>query len=290
MCEKLLLWSSPRFYFAGHGPGEGEYLHLLLQQRKTHRCRTFREYQIMKNARRAFLVIAFLSSFIGQGVGPLGRANAASPAVVQNEAFGNSYGDWSVRWWQWLLSIPAATNPNLDGDCTQGQSGNVWFLAGSFFTTPAIRTCVIPTPPQGSNKKPVRTVFFPLINNIGFKAFGFETLNDLRLQAANLVDNVTNLVCTIDGTDCGTLCKTDDGNGCPTDLFAFRATSPSFSLLAVQQGVLPPGKLSVPGNADPIVSDGYWMLVTLPPGQHIIHFGGTSGNFSVNVTYTLTVP
>jgi len=134
-------------------------------------------------------------------------------------------------------------------------------------------------------------VFFPLINTIGFKAFGYETLNDLRLQAANQIgDNVTKLVCTIDGTDCGTLCKTDDGNGCPTDLFAFRATSPSFSLLAVQQGVLPPGKLSVPGNADPIVSDGYWMLVTLPPGQHIIKFSGTAGNFHPDVTYTLTVP
>jgi hypothetical protein len=237
-------------------------------------------------------LVGSLGIFLGLVDLPLGKANAAS-VVVQNEAFGNSYGDWSAMWWQWTLSIPAATNPNFGGDCTQGQSGNVWFLAGSFDSIPAIRNCVIPAPKPP--KKPVNTVFFPMINAIGFKAFGYQTLNDLRQQApprgANL-DNVTKLVCTIDGTDCATLCQTDDGSSCPTtDLFAFRATSPSFSVLAPAQGVLPPGMLTGPGSGDPLVSDGYWMLVTLPSGKHTIHFGGTTADgFVEDVTYNLTVP
>jgi hypothetical protein len=41
----------------------------------------------------------------------------------------------------------------------------------------------------------------------------------------------------------------------------------------------------------PAVSDGYWVKVeALPPGNHVINFGGISNNgFSVNVTYHITV-
>ena len=49
--------------------------------------------------------------------------------------FANTYGEWSARWWQWLMSIPKATNPNLDATgahCAEAQTGQVWFLAGLF--------------------------------------------------------------------------------------------------------------------------------------------------------------
>src|SRR4029077_20020533 len=48
---------------------------------------------------------------------------------------GVTYGEWTARWWQWLLSIPGPVNTNLDttgANCAQGQSGPVWFLAGRF--------------------------------------------------------------------------------------------------------------------------------------------------------------
>src|SRR5437763_11387933 len=65
--------------------------------------------------------------------------------------YGLTYGEWSARWWQWLLAIPPNVNPNFDGtsldpdvatvnDCAQGQSGPVWFLAGTF-GGPAERAC-----------------------------------------------------------------------------------------------------------------------------------------------------
>src|SRR5437899_4468391 len=47
---------------------------------------------------------------------------------INSKPYGLSYSEWSARWWQWVLQIPAATNPNLDAtgvDCAEGQSGQV---------------------------------------------------------------------------------------------------------------------------------------------------------------------
>src|SRR5262249_28424593 len=113
--------------------------------------------------------------------------------------------------------------------------------------------------------------------NLGFKPKGYETLNDLRLLAAGAVDNVSQLKCTIDSTPCA-------GN-----LFAFRATSPAFTVNPPSQALVPPGNLTAPASTDSLVSDGYWMLIApLAAGQHTIKFGGTSAGFSVDVTYTIT--
>jgi len=230
----------------------------------------------MKSRTKYCLVAVFtmLLGFVGQTAGPLApTASAATQQqnVIGVQTFGATYGEWSARWWQWLLSIPAAVNPNLDTtgeNCAQGQQDDVWFLAGTFGGT-ATRTCTIPA------GKPI---FFPLINNLAFKPSGRETLLDLRRLAGGLIDDVTVLQATIDGE-------------AVQNLFGFRVRAPSFTVIAPPRGLVPPGQLSVPGNTDPIVSDGYWLLLSpLPAGQHVIHFHAeTSGGFVVDVTYHLTI-
>ena len=219
---------------------------------------------------RLLVALALLLGFIGQVAGPLVSPANAGP-VVEVTSFGATYGEWSARWWQWLLSIPAAVNPNLDTSgqhCDQGQKDDVWFLAGNFGGTVA-RTCTIP---------PGKPIFLPLINTIAFKPNGKETLLDLRKLAADFIDTVTSLQATI------------DGQAVP-NLSTFRVRSPSFTVIAPPQGLVPPGKLSVPGNTDPLVSDGYWLLLSpLPAGAHTIHWRAvTSGGFVVDVTYNLTI-
>ena len=71
------------------------------------------------------------------------------PAVIPPQArpHGQSYGEWSVAYWQWLWAIPAASSPVLDetGEfVAAGQSGSVWFLARTFGGT-AVRTAWIPS-------------------------------------------------------------------------------------------------------------------------------------------------
>ncbi len=221
--------------------------------------------------RRALITgAAVLFGTLGQAMGPL-APQASAADVVPNFGFGDSYAGWSAKWWQWLLSIPSAINPDVDptgGNCAQGQSGPVWFLAGTLSGS-ATRTCTMPAG---------KAIFFPMINAIGFKPKGNETLNDLRLLVAGTADNVTALTCTIDDTPCA------------GDLLAFRATSPVFTVNPPPQGLIPPGNLTAPASTDTLVSDGYWMLIApLPVGTYTIKYGGTSGGFSVDVTYTLKV-
>jgi hypothetical protein len=99
-------------------------------------------------------VLSLVLMVVGQAAGPLVSSATANPGggppvfPVEVQAFGASYGEWSARWWQWLLGIAADVNPNLDdtgANCGQGQAGNVWFLAGTFGGDPVTRKCTIPS-------------------------------------------------------------------------------------------------------------------------------------------------
>src|SRR5437762_10186792 len=98
---------------------------------------------------RRTVAIAGLILGISLGVGSASGQNLGNPGILppNSNAFGRSYAEWSAAWWQWLLSIPADTNPNFatgDVDCTLGQTGHVWFLAGTFGGS-ATRNCMIAT-------------------------------------------------------------------------------------------------------------------------------------------------
>ena len=79
----------------------------------------------------AIFIIAVLV-LVGAGVSQTSAANQQAN-VIAVQTYGATYGEWSARWWQWLLSIPAAVNPNLaqgEVDASLGQFDDVWFLAG----------------------------------------------------------------------------------------------------------------------------------------------------------------
>jgi len=221
--------------------------------------------QVSMNIRRdtsRFAIVTFVMVIVAaQGFVPYAKAQVQS---VTN--YGASYGEWSARWWEWALSIPAVKNPVLDptgNNCSVGQVGNVWFLAGTFGGS-VNRTCTIPA---------AKAIFFPLVNSVGLFPLGNETSLDLRVNyAAPIIEGVTSLKCTLDGRPCA------------QNLFDFRVQSPIFEALVRSQSLLPPHFY------DPAVADGYWLLLApLKPGPHTLNFGGTSGTFSVDVTYNLTV-
>ena len=119
----------------------------------------------------------------------------AVPLAVN--AFGNTYGEWSARWWQSALSIPADTNPLLDptgAHCAEGQGGQVWFLAGTLGCA-ATRSCSVP----GG-----KALFFPILNVV-FGQPSYCTgpsdcdVTALRVAAAAEEDNPATLTVSIDG-------------------------------------------------------------------------------------------
>jgi len=93
---------------------------------------------------------------------------AALPALAQTVPLippdkpvaGVSQEEWSKRWWRWALSFDEDGSPVGDPDgslCAEGQSGPVWFLAGTYETARTVRKCRVPAG---------KTLFFPLVNFI----------------------------------------------------------------------------------------------------------------------------
>jgi hypothetical protein len=79
--------------------------------------------------------------------------------------FGMTYGEWSARWWQYIISIPPEDNPLFDfngAKCGVGQYGPVFFLVGVGVNDnppPAqvTRDCAIPAG---------KAVLIPISNNL----------------------------------------------------------------------------------------------------------------------------
>src|SRR5262245_25615613 len=207
-----------------------------------------------------------------------------------SHAYGNTYGEWSARSWQCALSSPVATNPALDDtgvNCAEGQSGQVWFLAGSF-SGGFDRTCAVP---HG------RALLFAILN----AAFGVA-VGDCEPTKAGTPCDVTVL-----RADAAAALSLDFVEMEATlddvplrNLIAYHVQSPVFSVTlpsaTLPELVLDPLRVGVPsGTYTPMVSDGFWlMLAPLSAGAHTLHYkgtvtGGPFDGFVIDGTYHLTI-
>ena len=221
----------------------------------------------MKSNTRRFMTI------VGIGLGlmmPLNMAFANSPNLEELTA----------EWWQWALSIPTSINPQLDttgGNCMVGQRGSMWFLAGTFGSGSATRTCAVP---EGT------VLFFPVINAVNIntpKVCGQGPRNipvsDLRALSAASVNGATNLSVKVDGKPVANL---------------QRVRSRVFEVALPEDNVFDApctgaGLGNVPaGIYSPAVDDGFYvMLAPLNGRTHKLQFHAE--NPSQDVTYNLTV-
>jgi len=195
--------------------------------------------------------------------------------------FGMTHGDWIAAYWQYILSIPASTNPALDTTgqyCNLGQSsGPVFFLNGSFAPGVLItRSCTI----HGS-----KALYIP---NVGCEcstaeAPPFHGDNGQEMRACTLAFT--------DGIGVKTLRVTVDGRKIQ-DLGSYRAQSPLFDFVMPAHDNI----LGVDGvSSGSSVADEYAvMLKPLPPGRHMVHFegrfvSGPGAGLAFAVTYNLTI-
>lgn len=193
-----------------------------------------------------------------------GRADESPLLPATAAVAGVSQQDWSRRWWEWAGSFDREESPVADRTgalCGVGQSGPVWFLAGTYGTRRTIRTCRVP---QGKH------LFFPLINYVVARGAGSGSdCEELTQTAARITDRAAALVLEIDGVR-------------HEDLEQHRlATDGCFDL-----GARTPERFRI----YPTAADGYYvMLKPLPPGRHTLNFGGALPSVLQAVTYTLIV-
>ena len=214
------------------------------------------------------------------GVLPLVLASALAarnpnPTILppNSNPHGMSYGQWGDAWWQWALSIPADVNPMLDptGEfAAEGQSGSVWFLAGTQGGT-AVRTVTVPAG---------KSLFFPIYNWVwvNLPEFGDDPWSEeqeafARESLAFFVDTPPELSCEID-------------DRAVQQITSYRCQTPEDGEYMV---TFPDGNVwGLPaGTYGPSVSDGYFlMLAPLSAGEHTIHFAAEG---DLDVTYHITV-
>ncbi|MEW6251480.1 MAG: hypothetical protein AB1716_12590 [Planctomycetota bacterium] len=182
-----------------------------------------------------------------------------NPGIIpaHAEPHGKSYGEWAAAWWQWALSIPAERNPLLDPNgqfCGEGQSGPVWFYAGTFGSN-AERWCTVPAG---------KTIFMPVYNWIfGAAVFDCEPtvpgvpcdVPTLRAKAAAAVNAAEIVTVSIDGE-------------LIEDVFAYRQVCPEPFEITLPEGAV----FGLPaGTFFPHVTDGFWLMLTpLPLGEHTL--------------------
>jgi hypothetical protein len=177
---------------------------------------------------------------------------------------GLSQGEWSVRGWQWAASFQYEESPVADRSgekCAARQSGDVWFLAGTYGTKRTIRTCTVP---EG------KYLFFPLINYVVFPRAEDTSGCAPRVElAAQMTDEPSTLVLDLDGVRFEGL---------------QRHRQPSPGCFDVGSRSVPPRKIF------PAAANGYYVMIgPLERGTHMLNFGGALPSMLQAVTYRLHV-
>jgi hypothetical protein len=191
-------------------------------------------------------------------------AQEAALLAPAEQIGGKTQLELSVQWWQWAASFDQNDSPVADrtgAQCANGQSGDVWFLAGTYGTKRTIRTCRVPFG---------KTLFFPLINYVVMPSEGGPTnCASVTRDANRITSNPTLLVLDLNGQKF-------------TNLQAHRlATRRCFDV-----GALTKEKQRI----FPSAGNGYYAAIRpLPKGTHTLEFGGVLPSMIQAVSYTLIV-
>jgi hypothetical protein len=194
--------------------------------------------------------------------------------AIDSNPYGQSYEDWTIKWWQWALLMPVEINPNLDesGERCGERQGSlpVFFLAGAGGSV-ADRTCTVPA--EKAILIPVNTVECSFAEQSG------TTEEELHTCAEEDESSNPTLFLSVDGRQIQQIEK-------------YRVHSRAFDVTFPQNALF--GAKAGPSRA---VSDGYWIILEpLSPGKHEIHFKTSLTNpttgilfFADEVNYHLNV-
>jgi hypothetical protein len=196
---------------------------------------------------------------------------------------GMTLAEAGADWWRWALEHPVTNNPVMDETgafCEEGQSGDVFYLAGTFTSDTSVeRTCV--TTHTGTFLIPIGNIAW---DNCGTPPEDVVTDQELIDGVNSLLDEFDSASLVIDGDTIGTTIA--DFAQYRTEVTAYSFTNPATdSLYALWGGPFD-------GVCDPSYAAGYYVPFKVSsPGEHDIalHAGTSIDGWSIDVHYTLKV-
>ena len=198
-------------------------------------------------------------------------SNAISIYPISSKPFELTYAEWSVKWWQWLLSVPKPINPAFDssGLCANisQRDPNVFFLCQTVEGSDLIPSRTTSVPAE-------HAIFMPVINWIS--TMNIDGKNELELisVAKEKMDVISDLEIVVNGAKI------------KEPLNHYRAQSSLFPAELPDNNILclPPGRRE-------FISDGYWICFQ-PRTKNIkiSSFGScSSGITKIGINYNLYI-
>ncbi|HET6717902.1 MAG TPA: hypothetical protein VFG90_12280 [Nitrososphaeraceae archaeon] len=203
-------------------------------------------------------------------------ADSINPGVfaLDSKPYGNTFEEWTIKFWQWLLPIPTDKSPMTDttGErCSENQNSSspVFFLVFSGGGS-AVRTCDVPAG---------KAILVPVnVVECSFAEMNVKTEEELHTCAEEDESSNPGLFLSVDGKQF-------------KELETYRVHSRAFDTNFPENPIF--GK---PGPTR-AVSDGYWVILEpLTPGKHDIHFKASLTNpttgilfYNDDVKYTINV-
>jgi hypothetical protein len=198
----------------------------------------------------------------------------ATPAIAHADSSTSGYSALAAQWWPWAVDEPAPLSPVNDrtgAQCANGQTGNVWFLAGTIDNSAVNRTCSVP----GG-----QSLFFPVAD--AFECANPGQVATFAQEQSKAISDFTALAPS--GTK---YTVTVDGKPLPATSIVW-TQSQQFTLKLPGNNVF----AAPAGTYTPCADVGYYTLVApLSAGSHTVQFGATtpSGSVLQNATYSLLV-
>jgi hypothetical protein len=180
----------------------------------------------------------------------------------ESNPYGLTYGQWTVKWWKWALSVHEERNPIVDTSGENASISNndpdVFFLAGTLGGAKVERRCEVPAN---------RSILFPVINYEVNSTDDpqFRTDKELVAGVKRDIDDILNLETTVDGIK--------------VKIFRICSDPPIFDLEDNFESAIAKNS-----NLKRASSDGYWVfLKPLNKGEHELFFAGSCSAATRNV-------
>jgi hypothetical protein len=202
--------------------------------------------------------------------------------TADSTPYDKTYGNWTVEWWRWALSIPKSINPVLD---TTGEyaginqkNGDIFFLAGALAVNADQRGNFPPNfpPKRFCTISAKKSILFPVINceSNQLENPDLKTHGDIIERVRRDEDTIIKKDCFVDG-------KRIPVQRVKSDPTIFELSMVNDNLFGVSGG----------GNTY-ASSDGYWVfLKPFTKGRHVISFQGSCeyGRLNSGAVYHLQV-
>jgi hypothetical protein len=176
---------------------------------------------------------------------------------------GQSIADWTAGWWGWLMPFQYGATPLDDTTgalANTNNNGPVFYVAGTSggtanrtFTVPAGRPLLIPVLNQAFIQYPV-----PIENQLAGYFYGGTLSLNATIDGIP-VSNLSSYAETSPVVDYGDALPGSYGQASLTPGFTGDPACPSFD----------------PNDLCPSMSVGYWLMVNLPAGEHVISTSGS---------------